>query len=168
MGLVAAVLALVAWRLIGKSGIERIDTMASREVDTPIRFTGLSVAVQGAYLEVLNLAELDLERGEMVLAAAGARGETEKVLMATNRRAFVFSRRYGTSNYQNEVFDYGNLRPIPISQAVIGETIRLLAGDRIAEIKSPGAESWMDSAEDVVKAVNRQIRDAHIEEAKKK
>jgi hypothetical protein len=113
---------------------------------------------EASYQEVLNLADMTLDNGEAILAACGQRGEIENVLLATNRRLLFFTRRAGASRYYTEIFDYAKVHPIPLGQAVIGERLRVLEGERMAEMISPGNESWLDSAEDTIKAINEQIR----------
>jgi hypothetical protein len=110
------------------------------------------------YQEVLGLGDVTLEKDELVLAACGQRGQVETVLLATDRMLYFFTRRAGASHYLVERFDYGRMRPIPLGGAVIGEKIRVMEGDRLAEMVSPGAESWLDSAEDTIKTINAQIR----------
>ncbi len=113
-----------------------------------------------SYLEVLNLSDIVLDDNETILAACGQRGEIETVILATDKKLFFFTRRFGVSRYHHEIFEYLQLHPIPLGQAVIGEKIRLLEGDRIAEMISPGAESWLDSTEDTIKKINERIRKA--------
>ena len=158
LGLICLVLVVVLFRLFGKEGIREVpmaELTGFRQEQTQ---RAQMMGMEGAYREITNLADVTLGPEEKVLAACGTRGETEIVLMATTHRAFLFSRRYGTSIYRFEVFDYHNLHPLPISMAVNGERIRLLEGDRMAELKSPGMESWLDTAEDTIKAINMQIK----------
>jgi hypothetical protein len=156
--LVGFLLLLVALRLLGRGALQSLDdtTMAAR-LRNEGSYRGLRTPLDDTYQEVLRIADLQLESGETVLAACGVRGEIETVLMATTRRLLLLTRRPGGGKYHAETFDYRLTRPIPVSQSVIGGNIRLLEGQRIAEMKSPGAESWMDSAEDTIRIINRQI-----------
>lgn len=160
--LVLFLIFLVLLRLFGPSGIQRL---------TPGEMVGGAVMTESGryavdngnlYQEVLNLANLRLEPNEATLAACGQRGEIEKVLLATNQRLFFFSRRANDTNYHYEVFDYRKVHPIPMGQAVINETIRVLEGERLAEMVSPGAESWLDTSEHTLKVVNEQIKKARL------
>jgi len=155
--LVAAVLVVVLFRAFGKGGIKRLAPLESREELLPGR---LRPALSAEYKELWNLADLEPNPGETVLAACGRRGELEMVLMATNQRLFFLSRRFGASHYANNVIDYAKLHPIPVSQCRIGERIRIIEGDRITEMISPGAESWLDTAEDTIKIINSCIKKA--------
>jgi hypothetical protein len=112
------------------------------------------------YLEIVNLGDVTLAPTEQILAACGLRGDVETVLLATDAQAIFFTRRAGASRYLAERFDYRRMRPVSLSGAVIGERIRVMEGDRLAEMVSPGAESWLDTAEDTIKTINEQIRNA--------
>ncbi|MDP8223225.1 MAG: hypothetical protein P9L99_07700 [Candidatus Lernaella stagnicola] len=160
---VAVFLILLLFRLFGQSGAEPVASSSYRHTARDIASKHAGMA-DSSYQEVLNLANIVLEEGEYVLVGCGQRGEIESVLMATNHRVFFFSRRYGASQYHQELFDYAKMHPLSLGQAVIGERIRLLQGDRIAEMTSPGAESWLDSAEDTIKVVNDRIRRARMDQ----
>ncbi len=164
--LVGCVLGLVFVRLSGKGAPQSLDELAMlARLKSETKFHGQRSPLDDSYAEVLRTAEIELASGETVLAACGLRGETEMVLMATTHRVFLFSRRFASGKYHAETFAYLGLRPIPISQTVIGGTLRLLEGNRIAEMKSPGAESWMDTAEDTVRFINKQISTARLTKA---
>lgn len=160
LGFVVIVFLFVLARLFGQPSIRSL-TPSDLVKDKQTAKEGRSrTTADATYQELLNLADVQLDNNETVYAAAGMRGETETVLLVTNLRVFYFTRRFGASRYSHDVFDFAKLHPIPISQAVIGENIRLLEGDRMAEMKSPGAESWLDSAEDTIKVINQQIKRA--------
>lgn len=152
------VLLLVA-RMFGKSNVEPLTNRdRNRDVRNGDSVFGVS---DSSYQEVLNLGDVLLGNDEVVLAGCGQRGgEIENVMMATNMRLFFFTRRFGASRYHYDVFDYFRLRPLSLGQAVIGEKLRLLEGDRIAEMPSPGNESWLDSAETTIKIINERIKEA--------
>jgi len=160
LGLVAIVFIFVLARLFGQPSIRPLlpGDLSPDKRKTPEG--RISSTADSAYQEVLNLADVVLEHNETVYAATGLRGDTETVLLVTNLRVFYFTRRFGASRYSHDVFAFDKLHPIPVSQAVIGENIRLLEGDRMAEMKSPGAESWLDTAEDTIKIINQQIKRA--------
>jgi hypothetical protein len=158
LALVGGFLLLILSRLLGRGAVQSLDAAAfAARLQQGSDYRGLRTPTDESYHEVLHFAEVELETGESVLAACGSRGETETVLMATNRRVLLFTRRFASGKYHVETFDYHVLRPIPISSSVIGGAIRLLEGSRIAEMKSPGAESWMDTAEDTIRLINKQI-----------
>ncbi|MHA1565893.1 MAG: hypothetical protein ACTSX7_11325 [Alphaproteobacteria bacterium] len=158
--LVLIVMLLVLFRVFGRSGIQTLSVATMQGDMAEAMKSARSGAIGGAYTEVLNLANYKLAKGEHVLAACGRREETETVLLATNQQLLLLTRRYGSSAYHKEVFEYEKLHPIPISQAAAGERIRLLDGSRIGEMKSPGDQSWMDSPEEMIKVINEQIREA--------
>lgn len=163
--LVAAVFFLIVAliRLFGGSGNEPLalpERMSERRAEASSKSVGMS---ETNYQEVLNLGDIALMRSEAVLAACGQRGEIENVLLATNKRVFFFTRRLGASRYHHDIFDYRHMHPIALGQAVIGEKIRIMEGDRMAEMNSPGAESWLDSAEDTIRIINDNIRRARQE-----
>ena len=150
-------------RLTGKGAMRSVDEVALvTRLKTESNYRGMRSPLDDTYQEVLRLAEVELPTGETVMAACGVRGEAETVLMATNHRLFLFTRRFSSGKYHTETFDYRLMRPIPISQSVIGSTVRVLEGSRIAEFKSPGAESWMDTAEDTIRIINKQISAARV------
>jgi hypothetical protein len=152
---------LVVMRLASKSGVEPVgmqDVAGDRRSPDHAR---AALKFEASYQEALNLGDVELERGESVLAGCGTRGEIESVLLATNQRLLVMTRRFGASRYHVETFDYVKLHPIPLGQAVIGEHIRIMEEDRMVEMTSPGAESWLDTAEDTIKIINTQIRKSH-------
>jgi len=154
---------VVLIRVFGGGGIEPLaisERLAERRKDAGNPSVGMS---ETNYQEVLNLGDVVLMRSEAVLAACGQRGEIENVLLATNKRVFFFTRRLGASRYHHDIFDYRHMHPIPLGQAVIGERIRIMEGDRMAEMSSPGAESWLDSAEDTIRIINDNIRRARLE-----
>jgi hypothetical protein len=160
--LVVFLIVLVMLRLFGQGGIQRL---------TPSEMVAGSAMIVGGrfvsdndnlYQQVLDLAGLHLEPDEIPLAACGQRGEIEKVLLATNQRLFFCSRRYNDSSYHYEAFNYLKAHPIPMGQAVINETVRVLEGERLAEMTSPGAESWLDTSEHTLKVINEQIKKARI------
>jgi len=160
--LVVVSLLLVMLRLLGRGGVVELTSREISETRQEVLEGRMQANLDAAYQEVLNLADVQLAQDELVLAGCGRRGEVEQVMLATNNRLFLFARRFGASRYSYDIFDYGKLHPIPISQAVIGERIRMLEGDRLAEMPSPGMESWLDTAEDTIKVINDRIRRAKI------
>ena len=161
LGLVGVVFIFVLARLFGQPSVRPLVQSDLIKKKRPAHEGQLGKTADSTYQEVLNLGDVQLQDHETVYAATGNRGEIEQVLLVTNLRVFYFTRRFGASRYSYDVFDFEKLHPIPISQAIIGENIRLLEGDRMAELKSPGAESWLDSAEDTIKVINQQIKSAH-------
>jgi hypothetical protein len=159
LGAVTLFLVLLLVLLFGSGGVVPI-SFRNRRGDVRQANRGGVGTADASYIEVLNLADMMLDEDEVVMAGCGQRGEIENVILATNKRVLFLTRRFGASHYHYDQFNYDVLRPLSSTQGVIGEKMRLLEGDRIAEMTSPGHESWLDSAEDTVKVINERIRHA--------
>jgi hypothetical protein len=112
-------LVMVVLRLTIKNDVEPV-TLSEMAGDRRSGEHGRPLNYEAGYQEVLNLGDVLLEKDELVLAACGQRGEVENVLLATSKRIFFFTRRFGASRYYSETFEYSKIHPLSLASAVIG------------------------------------------------
>jgi len=163
LGYFGCTLILVGFRFFASNGVRRMpyrETPRQELEFEPIMTTPLDVR----YREVTELGMVQLEPDENIVTGCGRKGELEEILLVTNRRAFIMTRRAGTTFYAKQAFFIDHLRPIPSSAGMMGNKMILSDGVKTGAIDSPGDRGFLDDAKNVVRELNNLIRNTRIEE----
>jgi len=150
------VMVLVAFRMFASDGVKRFE---DNEEGDGVEPSDLPLDVR--YRELFELGMIQLKPDEQALIGCGRKEEMEEVLLVTDRRAFVMTRRQGATFFAKHTFSIDKLRPIPSSAGLVGNKIVLSDGSQTAAIGSPGSTGFLADARLVVRELNTMIHQAH-------
>ncbi len=152
------VMVLVAFRMFASDGARRLN---EGDADEGAESESDDKPLNVRYRELLELGMVQLEQGEQILIGCGRKAEVEEVLVVTDRRAFIMTRRQGATFFAKHTFRVDQLRPVPSSAGLVGNKIVLSDGSQTAAISSPGNTGILADARLVVRELNNLIRQSH-------
>lgn len=163
LAFLAVVAVIVAFRLFGDEGTRLIaGSPASVQGGPSAGYSDYMShrAVEERYRELVELGMIQLEPNEEIAIGCGRRGDHEEVVLVSNKRVFVLTRRTGATFFAKQIYYLGDLRPVPSSAGLMGNKFIVTDGTQTSAVDSPGDQGFLESAQKVVRELNRRVREA--------